>query len=207
MSNGNREIRSMFSKLNNIIEIGKEFKEKIQEHWQEELSKDFVSKNLHEFLIDIDFFQTKYNIPKKLRIETNIVYKNVSEKFQIKEKKIKYNYKPGRIDKAIASFLRTPTPQPEERERIRIYGKFILDPQSDFINLHNQLIAIYHNYFKKHAPSKFDSAEVSFGTFIKFTIFKNKKNVLLAIVLGIFFAFIIALLISLITPWVSTWFL
>lgn len=203
MSRGSKEIDRLFRRLNHLIDKAKKLREDIQRSWEGEFPKDFIIINVQKLLSEIEFFQEKYNIEKKLKINTKEILNTINEKFQIKTKKVTIRKEPGFWDRVFYSLKEEDSkPKAETYTSTKTYGKFIENPQEDIIQIYDELMKIYHNCLKIYSPSELDIAELNLGKFLKLRFLKSWKSVAFLV----FIAMLYTVGIAFLAGWISTLF-
>lgn len=199
MSKGSKEIDRMFNKLNSLIDKAKDIKERVKRKWEGEFHTSFVSYDIPNFLEEIEFFQNKYDFNKNLKIDTESVLRDISEKYSTKEREIERTEEPGFLDRVKYVISEEKGPEPETKKYImtETYGKFISDPQEIFSSLLMELMSMYHYCLQKYTPPELDVGEINILNFLKLRFLKNRKSTILYIFIGIFLYALLAFLAGL----------
>ena len=98
-----------------------------------------------------------------MRTDTEGVLRNISEKYQIKERKIERTEEPGFLEKVLYVIREEKRPNPKTKKYIvrETYSKFISDPQEDFTSLFEGLISMYPYCLQKYTLSELDMVELN----------------------------------------------
>lgn len=186
MLSGEREVRLMFKELRTLIDRADILKEGIKEKWEEKFPIRVITETLQELLRDINRFQNLYDVNPKKGVETENIFENITKKLMVITEE--EPYKPNLLEEKVGQWLTNtfnfPASEPGERIQTITSGKFKEDPQKDFIELHNGVVSIYHNYFKKYSYSELDVAVINWGN-VKTKFLKNWKLTVLAVIFGL----------------------
>lgn len=199
MSVVNEEVKVLFELLNSIIERTKKINNNVQKDWQSQFYTGYI-RDIETTFADISFFQIKYNVIERLKIDTDSYFKKIGEKIQIKEERFEQYEEPSFVQKVMYAITF------DSKSAVYILtqnvGEFVSDPREEFTDLNNKVLAIFYHYFQKYSYSELDVAELNFLQIVKFRFLKNWKRVFWSVVILLVYSIGVAFL----GGWISTYF-